>query len=155
MERAEMRKADSKSRVMREKITRDVAAKFRSEVDRGDKIGHLVAKKGFVAEVIKSVIERIEEGESAEGEDEYFKDELMLSYVRDLQNTKNKIENDLVEVYSSEYSGKFRKADKFKSRKLFSELMDDVLARVINSKSSVFLTVQYKSELLEKSMKRE
>lgn len=152
MTRDEARRADTKWRVLREKITRDVKESFKSKIEDGKKIGNLVASSAFLNRVVLAISEKMEEDENVGLNDEFSKSELLLSYVRDLQQTKNKLESDLVEVYSARYSDRFKKADKFKSLSLFDEYMDDVLSRVVNRKSNIFLTVQYKSEILNKNI---
>lgn len=93
---------------------------------------------------------------------EQFKIELNMSYFRDLANIQKSFKRDVENLYKKDFIRKFenliKSGDKdlvIKNRAsvLFGEILEEVLERFINKKSSIYITIENKFEILSKCFK--
>jgi hypothetical protein len=155
MSREEARKADIKWKNIRENILRVVREEFSSKLSVGSKkgLGALLASPKLHSSILLEIVKQLEATDqqkavAADVTDVYY-EELSVSYLKDLQAMQAKLGRELTNVYQSDY------ADIRDINKAFNGVMGDVLAKIINNKSNIFITIKYKSELLQKTLLKE
>jgi hypothetical protein len=81
--------------------------------------------------------------------------ELTLSYYRELDVLQKSLERDVENLYKKEYQKNIPKdLTKGKFLDMIDEILEEVLQKYINRKSSIYLTIDSKNELLSKTLLR-
>ena len=72
-----------------------------------------------------------------------------MSYLKDLQDMQRRIGRELVNIYQKEFASSSSASNVMK---IFDEVLEATLSKFINNKSNIFLTIKFKSELLNKTL---
>jgi len=157
MSRKERIKADIKWKNIKENITRKLQEEYNPSKSG---LASLISSDKFQNSVMEQIVVQLEkesgkevrESEFDEGgitkiKDDIYYEEMSLSYIKDLDAIQNRLGRELISIYQKEYKGSTKSVNV-----VFFELMDRVLSKILSNKSNIFNTIQYKSELLRKTL---
>jgi hypothetical protein len=148
MNRNERLKADIKWKNIKDNIIRKLQEIYADKITKQG-ISALVTSNKFQNSMIQEIIAQLEDVsiEGTNAPTDLYHEELSLSYIKDLDAIQNRLGRELANMYQKEHKGSSKPANV-----IFQDLINSVLSKLINSKSNIFNTIQYKSELLRKTL---
>jgi hypothetical protein len=153
MSRDEIRKADIKWKNIRENIRREIKEEFRKKLTSKAALSSLLASTQLQSRILLEVARQLESDEYASSNntarDDIYYEEMSLSYLKDLQDMQRRIGRELVNIYQKEFASSSPASNVMK---IFDEVLEAALSKFINNKSNIFLTIKFKSELLNKTL---
>lgn len=145
--REERRKADIKWNNVRQNIVRGLRDEYSDKLNSKSNLSSLLASNKFQSSVMHLIVKELEkltDSGALAGSDEMYYEELALSYVKDLEAIHHRLGRELINTYQSDY--------KNSRGQVFEDLLMQVLSKLINNKSNIFISMQYKAELLQKTL---
>jgi hypothetical protein len=158
MSRSERIKADIKWKNIKENITRELLKEFDEKISKQN-IAKLIASDKFQRAVVHNIVVQLEKqtstatsatddsGQAKEKTHLYY-EEMSISYLKDLDAIQGHLGRELINVYQKE----IKNSSGSSVASMFSDLMNRVLSKILGNKSNIFNTMQYKSELLTKTL---
>jgi hypothetical protein len=145
MSRDEIRKAEIKWKNIRENIRSGIKEKFRDKLKTKASLTNLLASAQLQSHMLLAITQELDDVDRVRN-DVYY-EEMSLSYLKDLQDIQRRMGRDLVNIYQKDFATKSGNLVK-----VFDDVLEAVLNKYINNKSNIFLTIRFKSELLEKTL---
>jgi uncharacterized membrane-anchored protein YjiN (DUF445 family) len=156
MNRNERLKADIKWKNIKDNVIRKLQEIYADKITKQG-LSALISSGKFQNSMIQEIIAQLEDVSSTTDEvpgisesdqlGDLYHEELSLSYIKDLDAIQNRLGRELVNMYQKEHKSSSKPANV-----IFQDLINSVLSKLINSKSNIFNTIQYKSELLRKTL---